>query len=208
MHQSNTSIKLIFFDLGSVLVEVNIEKFYHRMANRLQLRVGQVIEMANTFGPTMREFNLGTISPQEFFRRTLAQSNSITFFEFKDMYVHIFEPIPAMVAMLRWLKNRVRLSLISNTDVLHYEQIYHSYDFMDWFENPIPSYQVRLLKPGPEIFQYALGRVKLRPDETLFIDDKLENVDGARAVGMNGIHFSNAEQLKFDLTKHGLFVTE
>jgi putative hydrolase of the HAD superfamily len=66
------------------------------------------------------------------------------------------------------------------------------------------SYQLRVAKPDPAIYLYALERLGTRPAETLFLDDRQENVDAANALGMKGLIFSTVEQLRLDLVDSGL----
>jgi HAD superfamily hydrolase (TIGR01509 family) len=66
------------------------------------------------------------------------------------------------------------------------------------------SYQLRVAKPDPAIYRYALERLGTRPEETLFLDDKAENVETAVAMGMKGLIFSTVEKLRADLIDSGL----
>lgn len=72
------------------------------------------------------------------------------------------------------------------------------------FRDTIVSGQVRLIKPGPAIYQLLLARADLDPARCLFIDDSPANVDGARAVGMQAHHFTGPEALEADLVARGL----
>ena len=57
------------------------------------------------------------------------------------------------------------------------------------------SYEVKLVKPEPEIYQTLLEKYRLRPEECVFMDDNEKNVVAARKAGMYAIHFKNKEQL-------------
>ena len=56
-----------------------------------------------------------------------------------------------------------------------------------------------VIKPDPEIYKLCLNRNNLTPEESVFIDDNLENVIAASKIGMHAIHFINAEQLQSSL---------
>ena len=73
------------------------------------------------------------------------------------------------------------------------------------FRDIVVSGQVALLKPEPAIYRMLLDRNGLVAQDCLFIDDSLPNVEGARAVGMDAIHFTDAEALAAELTARGLF---
>jgi putative hydrolase of the HAD superfamily len=66
------------------------------------------------------------------------------------------------------------------------------------------SYQLGIAKPDPAIYRYALEKLGTQPAETLFIDDKAENVEAAVALGMKGIIFSDAGKLRTDLVESGM----
>ncbi|NOD89719.1 MULTISPECIES: HAD family phosphatase [unclassified Ruegeria] len=74
----------------------------------------------------------------------------------------------------------------------------------DVFDVTIVSGQEKLLKPQPEIFHRLCERAGLAPENCIFIDDGLHNVDGARAVGMDGIHFTTPQALESALIERGL----
>ena len=73
------------------------------------------------------------------------------------------------------------------------------------FGDIVVSGQVRQLKPEPAIYRLLMDRNGLSPQDCIFIDDSLANVEGARALGMDGIHFTGAGALARELTLRGLF---
>ena len=99
------------------------------------------------------------------------------------------------------LKNTgYQLALLSDTIPSHteYKMVKGMYDD---FRVKIFSYKVGLLKPDPKIYKLTLKKLKLQPKETVFIDDKIENVRAANELGMNGILFKTAKKLQKDLIK-------
>jgi 2-haloacid dehalogenase len=77
-------------------------------------------------------------------------------------------------------------------------------DFFRRFRDIVVSGEEKMLKPDPAIYYRALERFGLKPDEALFIDDRLINVEGARAVGMRAHLFTGAEGLRARLVEEGL----
>lgn len=70
-------------------------------------------------------------------------------------------------------------------------------DFLGYMDGGLFSFREKLIKPDPEFFRLICKRYDLIPEETVFTDDILINVEGARSVGINGIHFtSKADFLK------------
>jgi 2-haloacid dehalogenase len=73
------------------------------------------------------------------------------------------------------------------------------FPFMQWFDAHVISGLEGVAKPDPRIFEILLRRHGLRPQATVFIDDKARNVDAARDLGLIALRFSSAAQLREDL---------
>lgn len=72
------------------------------------------------------------------------------------------------------------------------------------FEDIVVSGIERLLKPQPDIYLTLTGRNRIRPQDCIFIDDNAANIEGARAVGMDAIRFTNAPALASALGERGI----
>ncbi|WP_439118434.1 HAD family hydrolase [Marivita sp.] len=72
------------------------------------------------------------------------------------------------------------------------------------FETLVVSGQEGIIKPDARIFHMLCDRAGVAPENCIFIDDGLHNVDGARAVGMDGIHFTSPDVLQAALTERGV----
>ena len=111
-------------------------------------------------------------------------------------------------AMLDWqlkIKQRGLLTaIVSNMGDTVHEHMERELEWLSRFDLLVWSYQLRVAKPDPAIYRYALERLGTRPEETLFLDDKAENVDTAAEMGMKGLVFSTVEKLRSDLTASGL----
>jgi FMN phosphatase YigB (HAD superfamily) len=101
---------------------------------------------------------------------------------------------PERIALLNSLKGRYRLFLFSNTNALHYEEVdrIHRRQFNhalnDHFEKAYYSHLIGLRKPELAAFQHVLDDAGIAAHETLFIDDLLKNIEGAKAAGLHGAH--------------------
>jgi putative hydrolase of the HAD superfamily len=112
---------------------------------------------------------------------------------------------PAMLAWQQAIKQRGLLTaIVSNMGDSVHEHMVRELDWLSRFDVLVWSYQLGVAKPAPAIYRYALERLGTRPEETLFIDDKLENVNAASAIGMRGMIFSDVEKLRADLVESGL----
>jgi len=72
------------------------------------------------------------------------------------------------------------------------------------FDVLVWSYQLRMAKPDPAIYRYTLEKLGTQPEETLFIDDRQENVEAATALGMKALLFTTVDQLRADLIAQAL----
>lgn len=86
---------------------------------------------------------------------------------------------------------------LTNIDEYNFEKCAEE-DFFDEFKGGIASYQTEFKKPQKEIYQLLLDEYKLNPEETVFIDDRPENIEAAKQFGLNGIVFDTE---KTDLEK-------
>lgn len=112
---------------------------------------------------------------------------------------------PAMVAWQLALKQHGLLTaILSNIGDSTLASIEREFDWIRRFDVRVWSYQLRIVKPDPAIYRYTLAQLGTRPEETLFLDDKQENIEAARALGIQAILFSGVERLRADLIALGL----
>ncbi len=67
------------------------------------------------------------------------------------------------------------------------------------FDDLVFSCEEGLMKPAPEIYRRALARLNVHPAEAVFVDDVLKNVQGAEALGMRGLHFTDPARARAQL---------
>jgi putative hydrolase of the HAD superfamily len=112
---------------------------------------------------------------------------------------------PAMLAWQLQLKQRGLLTaILSNMGDSVLENMKREFDWLSRFDVLVWSYQLRMAKPDPAIYRHILKELGTRPEETLFLDDKLVNVEAAQALGMVALQFSTVERLRADLIAAGL----
>jgi 2-haloacid dehalogenase len=110
------------------------------------------------------------------------------------------------VEIFRELKeqNSLRFLALTNWSAELFPIALERYEFLQWFEGIVMSGEERTRKPFPEIYQILLSRYSVDPAEALFIDDSLRNIQGAAAVGIEGIHFISPAQLRSELITRGI----
>jgi putative hydrolase of the HAD superfamily len=120
------------------------------------------------------------------------------------MYGNIFREIPATCDLLRRLRSRYPLYLLSDTNEIHFGYVRERVEILKLFEAFILSYQVGAMKPEARIYQEALRRSGLPAEACVFVDDRPACVEGAAQVGMQAIQFQSAERLAADLAHLGI----
>ena len=110
--------------------------------------------------------------------------------------------------MLDWqleLKRRGFLTaILSNMGDNVLDNMKREFDWLPRFDVLVWSYQLKMAKPDPAIYLHVLKELGTNPEETLFLDDKLLNIEAARALGMRAIQFSTVQRLRDDLVAAGL----
>jgi putative hydrolase of the HAD superfamily len=110
--------------------------------------------------------------------------------------------------MLEWVNcvraSGIKIAILSNMgeDLLAYMR--EHFGWLDHFHHLTWSCELDLIKPMAEIYEHTLEKLSVRADEALFLDDRMENVEGARAVGMHGLLFRGVHNLQADLQREGL----
>lgn len=92
------------------------------------------------------------------------------------------------------LKPKYKIGLLSNAWVDSRIKLGSLFSFIEVFDEAIFSAEVKARKPDKEIFQLMLGKLKVKPEESIFIDDFIENIEGAKILGINTILFKNTEE--------------
>jgi putative hydrolase of the HAD superfamily len=203
---NRSPIEVIFYDLGNVILPFNhypIAEKLSRFTRSEEFQNPQKIfsylfDMKNG---AVNGFDVGKVSPLEFFQSIKDKLDlSISFDEFVPIWNNIFIEDQDVSRIILSLKERWRLGLLSNTDPLHFRFILTKFPIIRIFEKWILSYEVGFKKPAVEIFQKAIEWASVEPPKILFIDDMEGHVEVAVSLGMLGIHFISATQLKEELT--------
>jgi 2-haloacid dehalogenase len=117
-------------------------------------------------------------------------------------------PIQDTVDILRLIKQsgQHRLYALTNWSAETFPWALQRFDFLHWFEGIVVSGVEKTRKPFPEFYDILLRRYDVAPEGTIFIDDNLKNIEAARLMGMDGIHFQGAAGLKVELKKRGIIL--
>lgn len=78
------------------------------------------------------------------------------------------------------------------------------FEFLQWFDGIVVSGDEKTRKPFKEIYDITLNRFNITPENAIFIDDNLRNIEAANALGINGIHFESPEKLIQQLKNYNI----
>ncbi len=199
-------IRAVISDLGRVLLWFDNNIFLRKLADRAGKPFAEVKAIVHGDLPLIRSFDAGSVTPAGFHERICrAVGVEMSSGEFYGIYNDIFTVNAPVLDVARRLKAAgAGLLLLSNTDPERFGFIRRTFPQIFIFDDYVLSYEVKLLKPGPEIFREALCRVGVGAEDCVFVDDMEENIRGAAAVGLGGILYTPSTDLEAELRKRGV----
>ena len=193
-----TRLRAIIFDIGRVLVRIDLRRAQLSLAQGLSL-TPEELWSAIEKDPRWRDWQEGRISPHDWHLHLSQRLGlSLNFQQFTTAWNFALDPQPIQpLRLFAELAKRYRLVLLSNTDPIHVAYLEATYDFYQYFPKGqrIYSCSVGASKPDPLIYREAVRAAKVRAGEAVFIDDIAANVDVARQLGLSGIHYQSPQQL-------------
>ena len=184
-------IKNVVFDLGGVVVDWSPERLLATYPGDKELPVA--LFKKGFFQQYWSEFDRGTITQAEmviamsdFAGRMYAEC-----WDFVEFIKHTLDNLPATCELIEELSERgFRLFCLSNMSVEYYDYLKDRKVF-SFFEGRIISALEDTIKPEKEIYQILFDRYHLVPEETLFVDDLIANIEAAHALGIQTVHFTD-----------------
>lgn len=191
-------ITTIIFDLGGVLIDWNPEYVFQEVIS----------------DPERRRYFFDNICTHEWnieqdAGRSLADATKLLVDQWPEWETEVRTyydrwsdmlggPLPETVELLRELHDlgTHRLLALTNWSAETFPVALERYDFLQWFEGIVVSGTERTRKPFADIYQLLLERYGVPAAAAVFIDDSLKNIEGAAAIGIHGIHFRDADQLR------------
>lgn len=105
--------------------------------------------------------------------------------------------IPGIVDVVRDLHAvGTRLLVLSNMPSEVWEPLTAMFEWFGLFDGAVVSGDERVVKPDPAIYRVLIDRFAVDPASTAFVDDRAENVESARALGFDAVHFTDADALR------------
>jgi putative hydrolase of the HAD superfamily len=195
-----SAVRNVIFDLGGVVFDWNPDHIVARVQPVTELQAA--LKEALFGHADWRMFDRGTLSESELIERlqlrlgaTRREVDAIL-----DAVRSSLVEKPETVKLLRALQAQgTPLYCLSNMPASIYTHLRQRHSFWDAFSGIVISGEVQLMKPEPEVFMHLLAAFNLRPEESVFIDDLLPNIESAKQVGLNTIWFKDAAQCRREL---------
>lgn len=197
-------IRNIIFDIGNVLTDFRWEDFLTDKGFDKEM-IERIAE-ASVKSSMWCEFDRGVWSDEQMLDGFIKNDPDIE----KELH-QAFDHIEGMVTIreyaIPWLQELkekgYRLWYLSNFSRKAEVECADCLAFMPYMDGGILSYQDKLIKPDPAIYELLLSRYDLKAQESVFLDDTLVNVEAAEKAGIHGIHFVSKEQAEEELRKLG-----
>jgi putative hydrolase of the HAD superfamily len=199
------TVSHIFFDIGGVLGTNGWDREQRAAAGR---HFGlDVAEMENLHAEAVAMLEQGRMALDEYLRCTVFyRPRPFQLQEFKAYMLDLSAPFPETIDLARALvrAGRYRLMTINNESAELNQHRLELFGLRDIFTTFFSSCWIGLLKPARRIYEVALAMSQAEPESSVFIDDREQNLEPARALGMKTIRFTNALQLDQELAGLGV----
>ena len=202
-------IKNIIFDFGKVLVDYDFGKFLAIFrAYAPDDAAFEEFKELMLRDDVYDRFDRGTVPFAECIAQ-MQQENPrcaamLGAFDTRFSEVIIGEVEGMRELMISLKANGYRLLGLSNWSEKVYPVMKEYPDIFSLLDDMVISCEVKYIKPEPEIYHCALKKFGIEASESVFIDDKAVNIAGSKAVGIDGVVFTDTESLKAELAKRGV----
>ena len=188
-------INTIFFDIGGVLLNIHPERTIKQLSTLTNLTEKEIV---NAFPEEAHhKYERGEITGSEFFnevKHQLPGSNNIIEEQFWNAWSLLVGEETEVVKTMNKLTLKYSVWLLSNTNPYHILEE-ERFKLFDKIKGGIYSFEIGSRKPEKDIYLKALEIAKTIASEVLFIDDLIDNVEMARLLNMNAIHYKSIDDL-------------
>ncbi len=205
--RTGLALRAVIFDYGMVLSGPPAPKAHAALMRITGLPAEKLDPL---YWADRHAFDEGKLTGEAYWRDILHQAglalspSAVT--ELMDWDARMWMTLnPAMLAWQGALKASGFLTaILSNIGDSVQQAMEREIKWLTRFDVLVWSYQLRMAKPDPAIYRYTLEKLGTHPEETLFIDDRQENIETAKALGMKAQLFTTVDQLRADLIAQAL----
>lgn len=185
MTLSSPSVNAVLFDLGGVLVDVDLPALKAALAQVYMTTVERIDEAVFASG-LKAAHDSGDLHPSEFHRQIskVLGRPEVQEIRFVAAWCGCFAERTAATDLLPGLAERAWVYIASNTDPLHAGYIRDVYAWTEVFSDAWLSFEAGVCKPDPRFFEGLLEGFGLEASRTAYFDDRADNVAAAQALGI------------------------
>jgi len=196
----NNTISTIIWDLGGVLVRTEDPLPRQKLAAELGLTVSELEKLA--FGREIdNQGQLGVIDYQTHWMKIIERlgRDQADLDWIRSQFFAGDRVDYELVDYIRSLRVQYKTGLLSNAFLNLRELMISVWRIDDAFDRLVISAEIGMMKPDPKIYYHALNELEVKPEQAVFVDDQLANVEAAWKIGMRAIQFKNHGQAKREL---------
>lgn len=198
-------ITTIIFDIGNVLADFTWREHYERFG--FDKEMIERLADATVRSPLWNENDRGVMSDEELLQGFIDNDPQIEA-EIRTALSDVSTIVIRNDYAIPWIQKLkgkgYRCLYLSNFSRKAHIECAEALDFIPYMDGGILSYQEKVIKPMPEIYQLLIDRYTLTPQECVFLDDTPKNLEGAKKFGIHTIHFQNQAQAIEELRKLGV----
>lgn len=198
----NKKIKAIIFDVGGVLTKVNGFTLDY-VAKKLNIELKLLIEKRNPEYSLLRKGKINKkIAFTKISKKLKIHGNKLEK-SLDEAFRKTHKKNNSIINLSRKLKRNYKIAILSNQIIIQ-DRVMKKMGIYKFFDRIVLSYKTGSAKPELKIYKITLKKLKLKPEECIFIDNLIFNLKPAKKLGINTILFKNTKQLKKDLIKLGI----
>jgi 2-haloacid dehalogenase len=190
------------FDLGGVFFDWDPNHFFKNIFEKAEERKYFLTEVCNDewnfqqdAGRTIKEAESELIPKFPHYEKQI----KMYYKNHRKMIIGTFE---ASIEVLKKLKKlNYECYVLSNWSAETFVGMIDDYPFLQFFDGLLISGEDNMMKPDAAIYELAINRFNLIPQETVFIDDKLENIEAAKIMNINTIHLVDPNKIELEIDK-------
>lgn len=194
-------IKALIFDFGGVLIRTESQEPRERLAAQWGLSPQELYAIVFDSEESRLE-QLGCLSEEQRWQRT-AQTLGLNSPEDLQAFLKQFFSGDVLdtelVNYIRHMHRRYKTALLSNAPARLGPMLHTEFGLGDCFDVVIISALVGMMKPDPAIYRLTLSQLQVAPQEAVYVDDALVNVQAAAAIGIHAIQFTTRDVLLAEL---------
>ena len=198
------SIKNILFDLGNVIIDIDIPRTRQELAKLLR-RPDLEEQVMEELQPLLLDYEKGLISDELFINALIRYAKPQVYAQqviraWNAMLIDI--PSERLDFLKQLRDQQYHLFVLSNTNGLHIswvnafmERTYNAPSLEPWFDRTYYSHLVKARKPETASFEYVLQDAGIRPEETLYVEDTYENIESAKSLGIRTLYLTGGHDV-------------